>query len=320
MYEGAKHFIYQTSCIMHAMTTARLFFAGLLFFILFPTLAFAQSQNAGFVQGLWYSHTPFFAGKEVRVYAALRNNTGNDLIGTVQFTASGEVIGEKQVEVLDGRLFETFIDWTPTAGEHSVSVALIDGVFDNPGSEPIVADIQATAITDTVSVDIDTDGDGLGNETDTDDDNDGISDTKEVENGTDPLVANAPEADTDDVVVAGTSTTDIGAGLERFVEDNNALKAPLTAVTNFSQNAKDAVEKKREARNISRSATNTGSTSEEGIFSKIIQGIYDGILWVLATFFAHPAFVQIVCILLTLYLLYRLFKKFTKRGGASDGS
>lgn len=312
------------SCIMHAMIPARFFFPILFVFLFFPAGSFAQNQNAGFVQGLWYSHTPFFAGEEVRIYAALRNNTGNDLIGTVQFVANDEVIGEKKVEVLDGRLFETFVDWTPSAGEQSVSVALIDGVFDNPGSEPFAADIQTTAVTDTVSVDTDTDGDGLGDKIDKDDDNDGISDTREVENGTDPLVPNKTEIqseDTEEAVVAGTSTTDIGAGLERFVEENSALKAPLTAITNLSQNAKDAVEKKRGARASARSAqngTSTSEASEQSVFSNILRGVYDGILWVFATFFAHPAFVQIVCILLVLYLLYRLFKKFTKRGNTDS--
>ena len=115
----------------------------LLSLLLFPVTVVAQSQNAGFVEGLWYSKMPFFAGEEVRVYAALRNNTGSDLSGTVRFTDNTITIGEKPVEALDGRLVETWIDWTPSSGNHQVRVVLVDAVLDGPNSEPVAIEVAS---------------------------------------------------------------------------------------------------------------------------------------------------------------------------------
>lgn len=315
---------------------------GILFFFFSIHTAVAQSNNAGFVEGLWYSHTPFFKGEEVRVYVALRNNTGSDLIGTVVFTADGASIGEKDIEVLDGRLIETFIDWIPERGTQDVRASLTNTVLDTPGSDPEPVTFDTLLVSDTVFVDSDTDGDGIGNEEDTDDDGDGFSDEEEIANGTDPLTPDAPEeieneesasngtlSDTDTITVAGTSTTQ---GFERFIEEENTLHAPLKAISTFSQNTKNRIDAHRDKRKEDRehteeqesseetneSATSTEITEESGesFFSKAFRAIYDGILFALSLFFTYAIVVQITFICVLLYLLYRVCKKFMNRGGS----
>ena len=88
--------------------------------VLWAGPAFAQDVNAGFVQGLWYSHEPIFEGVPTRIYVALRNNTDHDLTGTVRFSVDGKRIGSSDVRALSGRLVEAWVDWTPEKGEHTI--------------------------------------------------------------------------------------------------------------------------------------------------------------------------------------------------------
>ena len=90
-----------------------------------------------------------------------------------------------------------------------------DGVFDYSDAFP--TDPNET---------IDTDGDGIGNNTDSDDDNDGQSDTIEITNGTDPLVANAAPGDSDGDGIADLVDTDddndgVSDSLDLFPLDPN---------------------------------------------------------------------------------------------------
>ena len=90
-----------------------------------------------------------------------------------------------------------------------------DGVFDYNDAFP--TDPNET---------IDTDGDGIGNNTDPDDDNDGQSDTIEITNGTDPLVANAAPGDSDgdgisDVIDTDDDNDGVSDSLDLFPLDPN---------------------------------------------------------------------------------------------------
>ena len=64
----------------------------------------ALAFNAGIVQGLWYDKEKVFVGESVRIYVAVRNNTGTDLIGQVAFSVNGEKIEESDIKALDGRI------------------------------------------------------------------------------------------------------------------------------------------------------------------------------------------------------------------------
>lgn len=160
----------------------------LAFVIVFlPSFALAQSTNAGLVSGIWYSKTPFFVGETIRIYTAVQNQSGKDILGTVTFLNNGNTIGELEFSSSAGRLIEKWIDWKVTEGTHKFQIKLIN-VKSSSGESVILA--NSTSGVDEKFADLDTDGDGIGNRNDEDDDGDGISDIDEVKNGTDPLVFN----------------------------------------------------------------------------------------------------------------------------------
>jgi len=158
------------------------------------TTSFAQAGfNAGFVNGLWYSKTPFFAGEEIRIYTVIQNQSGFDIIGIVKFFSDNTLLGQSDFSIVNGRLIEKWADWEPTFGKHNISVEISNTKKIEIGKEPEDINLEArTFITETYDVDLDTDGDGLGNKDDLDDDGDGFTDLEEGENGTNPLVFDKP--------------------------------------------------------------------------------------------------------------------------------
>lgn len=167
--------------------------AILLFFTLFIPVSYAEEgANAGFVNGLWFSRHPFFAGETVRLYAALQNNSGFDIKGEAAFFDKNEKIGEANFSVVNGRLLEVWTDWHVSEGNHAISVAIAKAfkveVGKNP--EPITLTFASFAHSPIV-IETDTDNDRIGNSKDTDDDNDGLTDAEEKDYGTDPLAADS---------------------------------------------------------------------------------------------------------------------------------
>lgn len=240
-----------------------------------PSLVAAQQFNAGFVEGLWFDSETIFAEKPVRIYAAIRNNTGSDLSGTVEFYINDKRIMRKSVSALNNRIIESWTDWTPTYGEHTVRAEITKAELSQPGSDAQTVAIVAASAKRTIFVDYDTDGDDVGNETDLDDDNDGYSDEAEIENGSDPLdptdpitEANSPDDQSDASHDSSSSTAiDRGtessrddeydgsmernnpAGLEQYLTDSRADRvfASLTETINTSKRNIDAYRKQREA-------------------------------------------------------------------------
>lgn len=177
----------------------------------------AQGLNAGFVQGVWYSKTPFFAGETVRVYTAIQNNSGSDIQGTLEFLVNENSVGESVFSIINGRIVEVWTDWKVTQGNHSVQARIKEAFLVEIGKTPEPISLDAGILeASEVFVDLDTDQDGIGNMEDDDDDNDGltdqeeeilqtdplnpdtdgdgVSDQKEVQAGTNPLVANRGDA------------------------------------------------------------------------------------------------------------------------------
>jgi hypothetical protein len=173
---------------------AFLFSLVLLFLAIPLCVSYAQEFNAGIVQGLWYSQDTVFAGDTVRIYVAIRNNTGSDLSGTVEFFDGDKRLERKNVQALDGRIIESWADWTPTYGTHTLSANLARTELHKVGSSTQAVEVTSALAEDVLFVDYDTDKDTIGNEDDADDDGDKISDAQEKQNGTDPLVANTPAA------------------------------------------------------------------------------------------------------------------------------
>ncbi len=221
-----------------------------------PFPALANTINAGFVSGFWYSEAPVFAGDTVRVYVAIRNNTEADLTGTVIFYANDKRLGSQSVSALDGRIIESWIDWTPSYGNYELRAELNRVTLSAAGeaSEPVASALAAA--TDSLFIDYDTDGDGIGNEDDTDDDGDGVTDADEVAAGTDPLTADTATESTPDTTEATSAVsateavntpTTTAAGLERYLTPSRA-DTLLTNVTNWTEATKQQLDAYRETR------------------------------------------------------------------------
>ena len=161
----------------------------IIFILLCTPLEFSAAQefNAGIVKGLWYDQELFFADEPIRMYVAVRNNTGADLKGAVEFFVNGERIERNFIDALNGRIVESWADWTPKYGTSTVSASLSRTEITSTASGTKSVTLRSTIAEDMIFVDLDTDKDDIGNAEDTDDDGDGESDTEELEKGTDPL-------------------------------------------------------------------------------------------------------------------------------------
>ena len=245
----------------------KIFFCCILFCIS-ATFARAQSENIGFVEGLWYAKEPIFADTKTRIYVAFRNNAESDLTATIRFTDNEKRIGSSEVHALSGRLVEAWVDWTPTYGEHTLTATLENATLHAVGLPPQKINTEGFTVSDTRTVDHDTDSDGIGNTDDQDDDNDSVSDEAERVQGTDPLIKNQqPEQKTENKEskenspiedTAGNTTGsqkplaelshDTEEGLEQYVGEGVVGKM-LGNVTEKVQSTKQSLDDHRSERN-----------------------------------------------------------------------
>lgn len=236
----------------------------------------AQEFNAGFVEGLWYDHETVFANEPTRVYVAIRNNTGADLTGTVEFFVDEKRIERSSVSAINGHIITSWADWTPTYGEHTISATLSRTELHIVGSRTEEITVTASLAKDTLFVDRDTDKDGTGNREDEDDDGDGVTDKQEKNDGTDPLDPEDPapepeleedeetgsedkkaeEKESDESKNDGSSShpTDRSAngpeGLEQYLTESRADTA-LTSLTQTINTTKKRIDDYRDTRNES---------------------------------------------------------------------
>lgn len=239
------------------------FFIFISIFLLLPfQSAHAQSSNAGIVQGLWYSQDKVFAGEKVRIYVAIRNNTGGDLKGIVEFFDGEKKLERQNVQALSGRIIESWTDWTPTYGSHSLKATIIRTELSQVGSSTKEIVVSSALAEDTLFVDYDTDKDGIGNTEDINDDNDTYTDAEEKQNGTDPLVKNEVKvqketsddkeevrdvAETDDEDDKRVATQNSSEGLEQYLAPSRA-ETVLSSVTKYVDTAKQKVDNYRQER------------------------------------------------------------------------
>ena len=248
----------------------------LLVFVLFifPSLAMAQESNAGIVQGLWYDREDFFTGETVRVYVAVRNNTGADLSGTVEFFVNGERVERNNIDALDGRIIESWGDWTPDYGTSTISATLSRTEISSTASGTQSVVVTSALAEDTIFIDRDTDNDGTGDLIDQDDDGDGIADSDDAE----PLVFNEPAETAEDTeedeneieteaanarISAPSETDSQSAGLEQFLTPSRAdsALASLTKTITESKRQLDSYRAERSSDNDEAGAEETPSVS-----------------------------------------------------------
>jgi len=142
-----------------------------------PVLAQDYSSDLSLEPGSLRTENSITVGKTVRIYANVKNNSTQDLFGTVKFydEKRGEFIGEDQpVSVVASSTDDVFVDWEAKAvGEYPITARVIP--WTEAGNNP-----ENDKVTTAIYVDVDTDGDGIANRQDPDDDNDGVVDTKDA--------------------------------------------------------------------------------------------------------------------------------------------
>ena len=162
----------------------------------------ASGDMAIYSSNVSFSNEFFIEGQNIRIWASALNQSGEDLLGTVQFSNQNGSIGSDQpVSILAGSTDAVFIDWTPpNPGAYTIYVKVLpwEPELDNPGNNLaakeifVEADLDRDGIQDSRDPDIDgdgckneedefpkyaaecvdTDGDGTGNNEDDNDDND----------------------------------------------------------------------------------------------------------------------------------------------------
>lgn len=298
---------------------------------LFPAGVHAAPLNAGFVQGLWYAQEPVFAEQPNRIYVAFRNNTPDDITGTVHFSVDGTRIGSSDVRALAGRVVEAWVDWTPKDGMHAVTATIENAQAHKLGGDAVSVDIASLSAESALTVDRDSDKDGIGNAADADDDDDGISDEEERTRGSSPTAASPQTVPANETGDSTPYAEDSGTerGLERFTDEGPA-DMMLGAVTQKIDDAKDAIDTYRAERAETLHDTLLPQENDAGITrTKIEQGgwwakfvlgiqailahVWTFILWLLSNVLAHPIFVQVGVLVGILYLLYRTARQFGQR-------
>lgn len=156
---------------------SRLSFSLLVGLLVLPSgVALAMSGDLEMkTENFTLSDTTVVHGQTVRLYATVNNNSGTDLLGSVQFkNSNGTPIGSDQpVSVLKNGTDTVFVDWTATAGTHTLTATVVpwDKTKDNP---------ENNSTPKAVTADYDFDNDGVGNAQDPDDDNDEVQDAKDA--------------------------------------------------------------------------------------------------------------------------------------------
>jgi len=338
-----------------------------LILFLFPIVVGAS--NAGIVRGLWYSNETLYANVPTRVYIAVRNSTGADLSGTVEFFVNDKKIERSKIAALDGRIVESWADWTPPYGTSTISATLSRTEISSTASGTSAIEVVSALAEDVVFVDYDTDGDGVGNAVDTDDDNDGIPDAEEIKGDTDPLdphdPAPEPESDEDSTAASSnsnenetgstsvtnkpatarsfTTSSDGPVGLEQYLTPSpaNTVLSNITETINNTKKRVDAFREKRDhvqsnsgELNIAVNEDGFGeiertSTEEkrkpvaekpDGFFGDLItfignvgSAVFTGILFVVSWVLGHPMLMQILLLILILFLVWKLARRFGRR-------
>ena len=93
----------------------------LIVFLLPINKIIAQTSNAGFVPGnIWYSTDPFEEGDKIKIYTLIFNPDARELSGTVIFFDNSVFLGKKDFTAGTKGIKDVSIDWTTTAGSHSI--------------------------------------------------------------------------------------------------------------------------------------------------------------------------------------------------------
>jgi hypothetical protein len=123
-------------------------------FLPFTTKAATEPvpMNAGFISGIWYSTNSFYIGDKIRIYSAMQNNSGFDILGTMNFYDGKTLLGASDFSVVNGQLVERWTDWMVTPGTHNIFAKISNAQKSEIGKppEPITLATEASA-TETIT-------------------------------------------------------------------------------------------------------------------------------------------------------------------------
>ena len=276
------------------------------------------------VKGLWYSKFPFFRDEDIRIYVIIQNDLKYDVRGMAQFFDNEDFVGEINFTVVSGRLIETWVDWKPSAGDHTITTKLTQITKHEVGeiAEPIA--IQTEIFESNVFVDTDTDSDGIGNTNDLDDDNDGVSDAIEETNGTNPLLEDTNNdgiSDAEEIkkTLAVPQETTAQAPKDDVIakEPSGLIEKSETAVKNIfdkADKAKDAIKLEREKiqKEIIQDKIDeaASSSAEKNTLLRVLKQIY-GVLLTIAIAILHVwPLILLTIIAGIIYFILRKKKKY----------
>ncbi|OGH81914.1 MAG: hypothetical protein A2373_04345 [Candidatus Magasanikbacteria bacterium RIFOXYB1_FULL_40_15] len=319
-------YIYMTR-LFATINNKYILFVFFLFFSLFSAKhASAVTVNSGFVSGIWYSQTPFFAEDDIRIYTAIQNESGFDITGTIRFYDGEEIIGESEFSSISGHLIEEWADWHVTEGEHRIKVEIVNPVKSSPGSdsEPITL-LSSSSPIDARYADIDTDKDRIGNKKDPDDDNDGLTDEEEADLGTNPLIADTDNDGTGDKQEFEPEKTDENKAVEIKPEEKtdsaktnedeqtkivNTLKNILNSIDNGVETALKKIILTLEKKSSSLEAELQDEKNPDNKKS-FFKNFYSVILPVFIRIFNNrwAAYVLIFIILVIIWKIFRFFRR-----------
>ena len=81
----------------------------------------AQTSSLGFIPAnIWYSKDPFEEGDKIKIYTFIFNPEDRELSGTVAFYDDTTLLGKKNFVILPKGVKDISIDWTVSAGEHTI--------------------------------------------------------------------------------------------------------------------------------------------------------------------------------------------------------
>lgn len=300
------------------MKTSFLFFVFVLGLLFLPQVILAQdSLNAGFVKGIWYSERPFFEGDQIRIYAAIQNRSGFDIIGQVNFYDNSDLIGSADFSALNGRLIEVWADWTAQQGRHVIYAEITEAKKSEIGQELELITLDSIfSSEDILFIDFDTDRDSIGNQDDPDDDNDGLLDIEDP----DPLKKNEPEqisrqgqenqAANNLVLNQETPDKDFQDKVSQVYQKTKekALPAAKTIISKLNDFTDQQAEVLQEKTKQAKQEIETLKEQEPGK-SRTLKNIQFYTLSFISFFFSHKILL-FTAVIIILYLIFRfIFKK-----------
>ena len=141
----------------------------LLFSLLQLNQIYAAVNNAGFIpSNIWYSKDPFEDGDKIKIYTLIFNPDDRELSGTVVFYDKTVLLGKKSFAVAPKGVKDVSIDWTVSAGDHTIFATIENAKFlISPGKyeDAVISENKTAESTHSVSKKIVTKANTSNNDT-----------------------------------------------------------------------------------------------------------------------------------------------------------